>query len=286
MTAIEHTNTFPLSWRRSDPENRIGVRGGRFTRVHSGLTFVLAALTTVAFYGALTFVPDWPITQKFTERGWVQYPTVFLTSWSLVILCLKWQKLKLQQKALRYEVVPEDNDFVLSTATVDQVTNRIYETVDDPRQFVLFNRIAIALGNLRNLGRVTDVDEILTSQGDQDASMMETSYSLLRGFIWAIPVLGFIGTVLGLSDAIGEFGTVLGSQAEMSTITDSLKGVTAGLAVAFDTTLVALVAALVLQIFYTFLHKSEEEFLDSCSEYCHRNIVNRLRIMPYEQHEA
>jgi biopolymer transport protein ExbB/TolQ len=164
--------------------------------------------------------------------------------------------------------------------------NQIYEAVDEPRQFVLFNRIAVALANLRNLGRVADVDEILRSQAEQDESVMETSYSLLRGFIWAIPVLGFIGTVLGLSEAVGGFGSVLGSTSEVNEITQSLKGVTAGLAVAFDTTLVALIAALFLQIIYTFLHKSEQEFLDSCSEYCHRNVVNRLRLMPYQSNET
>ena len=34
---------------------------------------------------------------------------------------------------------------------------------------------------------------------------MDTSYLMLSGFVWAIPVLGFIGTVLGLSDAICDF---------------------------------------------------------------------------------
>ena len=38
---------------------------------------------------------------------------------------------------------------------------------------------------------------------------METSYSVINAFVWAIPVLGFIGTVLGLSQAIGQFGGVL-----------------------------------------------------------------------------
>lgn len=38
---------------------------------------------------------------------------------------------------------------------------------------------------------------------------METSYALVQGFVWAIPVLGFIGTVVGLSQAIGGFTAVL-----------------------------------------------------------------------------
>jgi hypothetical protein len=73
---------------------------------------------------------------------------------------------------------------------------------------------------------------------------------------------------------------------EMSEITAALKRVTVGLATAFDTTLVALVAALLLQMLATFLHKNEQEFLDNCTEYCHRNIVNRLRIMPFHSDET
>ena len=179
-------------------------------------------------------------------------------------------------------MIPQDADFVLSVSTLNQVTDLMHRSVDDPRFFLLFNRINIALSNLRNLGRISDVDEILRSQAEHDESGMETSYSLLRGFVWAIPVLGFIGTVMGLSMAIGGFGEVLGKSSEITEITSSLKIVTGGLATAFETTLIALVLALTVQILVIFLKKSEEEFLDQCSEYCQRNIVNKLRIMPFD----
>jgi hypothetical protein len=58
--------------------------------------------------------------------------------------------------------------------------------------------------------------------------------------------------------------------------------VTAGLATAFETTLVALVAALFIQLALTGLKKSEEEFLDECGEYCLRHVVGRLRILPFD----
>lgn len=95
--------------------------------------------------------------------------------------------------------------------------------------------------------------------------------------------MGFIGTVLGLSAAIGGFGDVLGEAEDLSAITSSLTVVTGGLATAFETTLEALVAALAIQMLFTLLHKGEEEFLDECSDYCHRHIVNRLRLLPFEQ---
>jgi len=202
--------------------------------------------------------------------------------WSVTIILFKWSKLSLQQKALGIKIVPDDLDFVLSVTTVDQVLTRVMKSVDDSRNFVLFNRIFTVLSNLRNLGRVSDVDEMLRSHADLDESSVETSYSLLRGFIWAIPVLGFIGTVMGLSVAIGGFGDVLSKTSDPTALAESLKGVTGGLSTAFETTLLALLFALVLQLLVTFLHKSEEEFLDACSEYCQRNIVGKLRIMPFE----
>lgn len=276
--------TPPLSWLRSDPECMLGLRGARFTRVHSFVAAVFALAVTAAWFGGLALLPSRfeSFVAFFCKRGPTPYAIVFAAAWCAVQLVMKNRKIALQRKALTRRIIPEAHDFVLSTATVDQVTAGIFKAVDDPKQFVLFNRIAVALANLRNLGRVTDIDEILRSQADHDESIMESSYSLLRGLIWAIPVLGFIGTVLGLSAAIGGFGDVLGTAGDMSEVTASLKGVTAGLSTAFDTTLLALVSALVLQIWVTFSHKSEEEFLDQCTEYCQLNIVNRLRIMPFE----
>jgi biopolymer transport protein ExbB/TolQ len=155
--------------------------------------------------------------------------------------------------------------------------------MDDPRRFVLFHRIVTTLSNLRNLGRVNDVDELLRNQAADDADALETSYSLAAGFIWAVPVLGFIGTVQGLSVAVGGFGAVLSTSSELSAVKGALRDVTGGLAVAFETTMQGLVAALVLQLVATALKKSEYEFLETCGDYCSTHIVGRLRLAPYDR---
>lgn len=270
----------PLDWSRSDIEERIGFSGGRFTRTNNVFTGLVASLLTLAFYGCLIpFDGRW-LADMFTKRGPTPYAIVFFSWWAVVILFVKWRKLNVQRRALAFHVMPEDPSFILSATTVDPVLARIYATVDDPKHFVLFNRIVVALSNLRNLGQVTDVDAILRSQADQDESTVETSYALVQGFVWAIPVLGFIGTVLGLSEAIGQFSGVLGSATDVEKISQSLKGVTAGLATAFETTLEALVAALFIQLGITMLKKNEEEFLDDAMEYGLRYVVGRLRILP------
>lgn len=269
----------PLDWSRLDVEQRLGFSGGRFTRTNDAFTFILAALLTGCLYGIFFAFDGTRLNETFTRRGPTPYAIIFLTAWSLVILVVKWQKLRLQRQALRYRVMPEEPSFVLSAATVEPVLSRVYATVDDPRNFILFNRIVVALSSLRNLGRVADVDEILRSQAVQDESVIDTSYALVQGFVWAIPVLGFIGTVLGLSEAIGQFTGVLGAASNVEEISGSLKGVTAGLATAFETTLQALVAALIVQLLITLLRKEEEEFLDEAMDYGLRYVVGRLRII-------
>ncbi|MBI3272956.1 MAG: MotA/TolQ/ExbB proton channel family protein [Planctomycetes bacterium] len=222
----------------------------------------------------------------FTERSWVQYATVFLSGWSLAILAIKWAKLRLQARALSLRLVPDAGDFVLSPVTAPLLLHNIYAAVDDPRHFLLLNRIARSLGSLKNMGRVSDVDDVLRSQAENDENYLESTHTLVHGFVWAIPVLGFIGTVLGLSDAIGSFGSILTKGAEMSDLRAGLQSVTSGLSVAFETTLVALVAALCIQLLLTLLKKREMEFLDACGDYCHANIVSKVRIVNLESTPA
>ncbi len=283
----DETTTIPtepdaplLAWSRSDIEERCGFRSRPFTSVNTLFSVLLAGGLTVLFYSVVAVIPASRFSDMFTRRGPTPYFIVFFSVWSLVILLIKSTKLRLQKQSLRYEILPNDPQFVLTPVTAEEVIERLHAITDDPRCFVLYNRILVALRNLKNLGRVTDVDDILRSQAEHDDQNIETSYSLLRGFIWAIPVLGFIGTVLGLSAAVGGFGEVLAQTSDIKEISGSLQNVTAGLATAFETTLTALVAALGIQLIATFVRKAEHEFLESCSDYCLTRIVSRLRMTP------
>jgi biopolymer transport protein ExbB/TolQ len=271
-----------LIWSRCDIEQRLGFKGLPFTRVRGSLTCVIAAVLTVTTYLLLIVSGKNVLHDMFLERGYTPYVMMFFSYWAFTVLLFKSSKLKLQRRALELEVVPEEMDFVLSVATVQSVLRRLYDVCDDPRRFLVLNRIQVALSNLRNLGRVTDVGEILRARAEHDESIVETSYNLVRSLVWAIPILGFIGTVEGLSVAIGGFGRVLSETQEPAELIEALKGVTGGLATAFETTLVALIAALIIQMSISMLKKQEEEFLNDCDEYCHQHIINRLRLNSLE----
>jgi len=272
-----------LNWVQDDWEQRLGFRGSRFTSASKLLTFLIAVLMSVGFYLLVVYaLKPYPTTEfladKFLKRGICPYPTVLLFFWALAILFLKMRKLKYQRRALALAAVPQEPDFVLDRRTAAEVLKRIHTLVDDTRNFILLNRIERALSNLRNIGNISDVSSILKTQAEFDEEQIASSYKLVIGFVWAIPVLGFIGTVLGLGQAIGEFGNVLQASGDLTAIKDSLQQVTAGLATAFDTTLIALVGALAIQLYMTHIQSEEAKFLDECNDYCHAHVASKLRL--------
>jgi len=265
-----------------DIECALGFSSGRYTRAHGPFWFGAAVALTVLSWLALIPFRDTYL-GVVIESGWqTNWLCILFTWWCICILLSKWQKVRVQRKALELSgIFPTRGDFVLSPGSSDGILERITQRVARPREFLLFNRVWMALSNLGNIGEVRDVGAVLDSQADNDASTIDSSYTALRALIWTIPVLGFIGTVIGLGTAIGSFTDVIaaGGAAEAAgNIRDKLSPVVGGLATAFNTTLVALVAAVGIQLFSTFVYKLEEDLLDDCAKYCTDHITSRLKL--------
>lgn len=272
-----------LSRRLSDIECICGFKSRKFTDVNALFSFLAGVLLFGAFYFPLSFFrgKHWAIDMFFhggTEnRSSIPYYTVFLGCWALAILLVKLQKLSVQKKALELDILPDDPNFVLTCATARTILGKISILVVHPEDFVLLDRIQRALMNLKNLGNVSAVAECLNTQAENDENYLSGSYTVLKGFIWAIPVLGFIGTVLGLAEAIGGFGAVVKKGVDPQGLIAALGNVTGGLSTAFETTLIALVMALIIQLLMTVVLNKEELFLDRCSDYCHRCIISKIK---------
>ena len=89
----------------------------------------------------------------------------------------------------------------------------------------------------------------------------EESYLLPRYISWAVPILGFIGTVLGISLAADGIRRIIGSDAGISGLSSDLSGAIAPLGIAFDTTLIALSLSVVLTLFLSLVQRDEERIL-------------------------
>lgn len=136
------------------------------------------------------------------------------------------------------------------------------------RSTFLSRRIAGLLDYVAGRGSAAGLDDQLRALSDTDAMTLEGSYALLRFINWAIPILGFLGTVLGITDAIS------GVTPEM--LERSLSTVTDGLATAFDTTALALLLTMILMFGCFVLEKLEQGVLEAVDAYADAELAPRF----------
>ena len=86
--------------------------------------------------------------------------------------------------------------------------------------------LVVGNGSSKMANQEVQVASMMQSQSDIDANSIAGSYTISKVFLWAIPILGFIGTVLGISEAIGGFST---ETSDPEKLKESISSVTGGL---------------------------------------------------------
>ena len=135
----------------------------------------------------------------------------------------------------------------------------------------LWKRLYAAIEFISRSGSASNVEEELKYLADNDHHAQTQRYSLVRIMIWAMPMLGFLGTVLGISQALG--GLNIGPDNDFSAVIGSLQ---TSLYVAFDTTALALCLSIVL-MFCTFLvERFEMQLLDQIDLQARQEIAKQF----------
>ena len=99
-------------------------------------------------------------------------------------------------------------------------------------------------------------------------SEMDSEQAFINYVAWAIPSVGFIGTVIGIAASLGY--------ANEASTPEGINKVTSMLGVAFDTTLVALVLSIFLMFGIHYIHKRQDQLFAKMKSYVIENLINRL----------
>jgi biopolymer transport protein ExbB/TolQ len=251
----------------------------------------LAVFATAVVYEVfpLPFIEDRKILVIF--ENWVSETIVGMSLWSLFVLMFKWLGYKREVAALRAVTAPETaalfhggihprNAGALAAQLRDHLAR---SKVRRFAESVIYRRVERGLHHVRSVTGKESINELLDYQAQIDLKKLDASYTVLNVFLWAIPILGFIGTVLGIAQAVNEFADFIQTtdggvqfNAQMRT---ALSGVTNGLGVAFNTTFIALVLVIPVMLIASLLQKSEEELLLAIEEFCLEELVPRMRFV-------
>jgi biopolymer transport protein ExbB/TolQ len=116
---------------------------------------------------------------------------------------------------------------------------------------------------------IQNASEAITPALDSMAIKNEAELSVIKYITWAIPSIGFLGTVRGIGQAM--------AQAEFAVAGD-IGPMTSSLGVAFNSTFVALLISVVLMLLVSYLQRSHDNQLVKVQEYCEKYLIRRISV--------
>ncbi len=240
MPAPEVVRSEQMAQRRQKSGTIVGTAIGLATTV---VFYLVAPIVARPFEGGTEFV-----TRYFCGHP-LEYITSAMFFVGMGILCMKLQRLPSERRA-----VSSLNEIAVAQAwkTRKQTAESVLQSIRNwqnsaPGQTWRSTYLSTRLDEVlhyavhRKSGSFEDHSRYLA---DLANDRLLQSYSLVRTVTWAVPIMGFLGTVIGITMAIANV-----TPEQLDT---SLPEVTAGLAVAFDTTAQALGMSMIL-VFGTFL---------------------------------
>lgn len=180
---------------------------------------------------------------------------------------------------LNSALLPEDDETILQSEELGDFYRKANEIKDSDERFLsaLIKRVIL---NFQTSRSISQANSLLNSSLELYIHELDLRYNMLRYIMWLIPSLGFLGTVVGISNALDKIGfeVLKGSAAGARTLQDPrlLIQVVAELGLAFHTTILALLMAVVLVFFVHVIQAREEKALNLAGNYCLDNLVNRL----------
>ena len=133
----------------------------------------------------------------------------------------------------------------------------------------LIEIVLTSLRRFKTTNNIQNTSESIDSSLEALASKQDAENSMIRYLIWAIPSIGFIGTVRGIGEALAK-----ADQAVQGDIT----GMTNSLGVAFNSTFVALMISVVLMLLVSYLQRAHDNELVKVQEYCEKYLIRRISI--------
>ncbi len=207
------------------------------------------------------------------ERGLTQYLVVYLATIVLSLIVIKLVKLRQEVSFLRKQWLPELINFD-NPRSPDLLSLQKNLAKKDRLLAIRCSRVIAAYIQSGSRKAAT---ELALDDSTFYLSASESSYTFPRILVWAIPLLGFIGTVIGISRAVNGFSGFLEQSGEIEQIKEGIGAVTSGLAVAFDTTLLALLLSVLVMIPLVLVERIESRLLLGIDIFISENLIPRFR---------
>jgi biopolymer transport protein ExbB/TolQ len=215
-------------------------------------------------------------------NGWEQQICLSLFMWALMILSYKLFTTRQESSALDHFIPTNEGggrqpffDLFCRNEPITREQAGKFATIIENQSantslqhMVLPYILARGLERYQLTGNSLEVTETVSGRLDIAAEQQDSELSILRYIAWAIPSIGFIGTVRGIGMAL---------QRADEALEGDISGVTAALGLAFNSTLIALMLSIVLMLGIHLIASQQEGLIIRLQTFCRERFIDRLR---------
>jgi biopolymer transport protein ExbB/TolQ len=213
-----------------------------------------------------SFVPErsfWVLVRDFEQES-----CFILMFWAFAIMGYKASSAIRERALLERELIPVSEGVrILPDDTRDYA--RSLQSLPENMKNLLLPRVLLSsLERFGSTRSVQDVSSVANTLCETEAERLESELSMIRYIAWAIPSVGFIGTVRGIGQALGEAHRA---------VEGDIAGVTENLGVAFNSTFIALLISIVVMFLVHQLQSLQERQVFDTQRYVDHNLIRHMQ---------
>mgnify|MGYP001463378024 CR=1 FL=1 len=202
-------------------------------------------------------------------RDYEQEACFILMFWSFAIMGYKGRNALRERTLLGHNIIQvEDGISILPEDT--RKFSRTIQAMHPAEQDCLLPRALLAaLQRFASTESIQDVSDSVRSVCESESDRLDSELSMVRYIAWAIPSIGFIGTVRGIGEALGQ---------AYRAVEGDIFGVTTSLGVAFNSTFTALVISIIIMFLMHQLQLIQERLVLDTQTYCDQKLLQHLQV--------
>ncbi|GMR22812.1 MAG: hypothetical protein BMS9Abin37_1187 [Acidobacteriota bacterium] len=202
-------------------------------------------------------------------RDFEQESCIVLMLWAMAIMAYKGVLVVREHRLLEMDLVPVGEGTKILPEDAREYGRQIQSLPDYEQQLLLPRSLLSALQRFRATRNIQDASNTAHGVCEVESERLESELSMVRYIAWAIPSIGFIGTVRGIGEALGQ---------AHKAVEGDIAGVTQSLGVAFNSTFIALLISIVLMFVLHQLQLQQERLILDTETYLDQHLIEHLQV--------
>jgi biopolymer transport protein ExbB/TolQ len=189
--------------------------------------------------------------------------------WAMLILGYKAFLVRRERKLLEQELIHVPEGIKVLPEDAKDYARQLEGLPQEHKSKLVVRALQRSLDRFAASRSIRDSAETSRGVCDQEAERLDSGLAMIRYIAWAIPAIGFIGTVRHIGDALLQANKA---------VTGDITGVTADLGIAFNATFVALLLTIILMFFLHQLQQSQEKLVHDTDHWIDQHLIRHMQV--------